>query len=276
MQHRTAWAMLTAGLLIGSTADAAMVTLPEDPRSGHRLDVGIDYENTLRRTLGSIDSSSENGIKRYYAAYARIQYAAHPLLNAYARIGSGKVKHRLEDLFLSKIGQRDLLFESDQALAWGGGLTGGVPLPWDFKVGYDVAYHTLKGDVERVIHANRDPGDPLVGFSRAGSNVSGSLRWQEYQAAAWIAHPIELDQAKLIPYLGAKWSRLTLNDDNVQYNVTDAGSTQTVLVDKTSHNYTQWGAVLGLRLVYDKRLVVVVEGHEGDDESVIGSVHWLF
>ncbi|MBI4227229.1 MAG: hypothetical protein HY600_03020 [Candidatus Omnitrophica bacterium] len=259
----------------GPRADAAMLTLPEDPKGGSRLDVGVDYENILHRELDGL-GASDNDVKRFDAAYLRVQYAVHAMLNGYARIGSGRVTHRIEDTFVNGIGYRDLTFESGRALAWGGGVTGGIGLPWHFKGGYDLNYHTLTADVQDVTHANDDAVDPLARFNRDGSNISGELRWREVQAAAWVARPIELDHAKLIPYVGAKWSRLTLDDNDVRYNVTDAGTTQTITFDGSSKNVTRWGAVLGVRIVYDQRLVIVIEGHEIDDEAAIGSVSWRF
>lgn len=269
--------ILVIGMLLAANgpADAAMLTLPEDPKSGHRLEMGLDYENTLRRELDDI-GTSDNDVKRYDAAYLRIQYAAHALLNAYARVGSGKVTHRLEDLPITGIGQRDLTFESDRALAWGGGVTGGLALPGEFKIGYDAAYHTLTADVREVTHANGDAPDPLANFSRTGTSVSGELGWREYQATAWIARPLELEQIKWIPYFGVKWSRLTLDDDDVRYTVTDAGAPQTLTVNTSSDNNSPWGLVLGFRFVFDRRLVIVIEGHELDDESVIASASWRF
>ena len=252
-----------------------MLTLPEDPKGGHRLEVGLDYENTLRRELEDV-GTSDNDVKRYDAAYLRVQYVAHALLNAYARVGSGRVTHRIEDLFINPLGHRDLTLESDRALAWGGGLTGGMEIPGEFRIGYDVAYHTLTADVQEVTHANNDSADPSTSFSRTGSGVSGELGWREYQAAIWIARPLELDQMKWIPYLGVKWSRLTLDDDDVRYNVTDTGGAQTLTVDASADNNSPWGVVLGFRFVFDRRLVIVIEGHELDDESVIASASWRF
>ena len=276
MRHQTAWAGVVMALMIGSSAEAAMLTLPEDPKSGHRFDVGVDYENTLRRELEKPDAS-DNDVKRFQAVYGKIQYAVDPLLNVYAKLGEGSITHKIEDYFVSGIGRRDLTFKSDWGLAWGGGITGALSLPLaDLKLGYDVNYHSVTADVDEVKHENLDSGDPAADFSRTGSNPSGQLQWREYQAAVWIANPVKLDSATLIPYLGAKWSRLTLDDDDFRYSVTDAGSTQTPTVDTTSHNVTRWGAVLGLRLVYDKRIVIVIEGHEIDDESVITSVSWRF
>lgn len=268
--------ILVIGMLLAANglADAAMLTLPEDPKSGHRLEMGLDYENTLRRELEDI-GTSDNDVKRYDAAYLRVQYAAHALLNAYARVGSGKVTHRLTDLPITGIGQRDLTFESERAVAWGGGVTGGLALPGEFKIGYDAAYHTLTADVQEVTHANNGASDPLTNFNRTGSSVSGALNWQEYQATAWVARPLEMDQIKWIPYFGIKWSRLSLDDDDVRYNVTD-GVAQTVTVNTSSDNNSPWGVVLGFRFVFDRRLVIVIEGHELDDESVIASASWRF
>ncbi len=268
---------LAIGILLaaGSGAEAAMLTLPEDPKGGHRLEVALDYENTLRRELEN-NGASDNDVKRFDAAYLRVQYAAHALFNAYARLGSGRVTHRIEDLFINPLGHRDLTFESDRAVAWGGGFTGGLEVPGEFRIGYDLAYHMLTADVQEVTHANNDPADPSTSFSRTGSGVSGELGWREYQATAWVARPLELDQMKWIPYFGVKWTRLTLDDDDVRYNVTDTGVARTITVDTSSDNNSAWGLVLGFRFVFDRRLIIVIEGHELDDESVVASASWRF
>lgn len=275
MKRLFAGAAVIAALWIAPQAEAAMLTLPEDPKSGRRLEIGVDYEHILRRELEDADAT-DNDVKNYDAAYARIQYAAHPLLNAYARIGTGQISHKLEDTFLAGIGHRDLTMKSDWGLAWGVGATGGLRLPWDFKLGYDMSYHVLNADMGEVTHANNGPIDPAAAFSRQGSNVSGSLRWREYQAAGWLAHPIELDRSTLIPYIGGKWSYLRLEDDNVAYRVTDAGATQNLTINQISHNVIRFGVVFGLRLVYEQRLVITLEGHEGDDEAVVTSASWRF
>lgn len=274
MKRQTMGAVVILSLLVAAAADAAMVTLPEDPQSGHRLSVAIDYENTLHRELNGA-SATDNEVKRYDAAYARFQFAAHALLNAYARVGSGRATHRIEDRFISNVGHRDLTFESERALAWGAGLTGGTKLPWGFKVGYDVNYHAMDAGVNHVEH-NNDDAPAAAQFTRSGSGISGDLQWQEYQAAVWVAHSFESAQTQLTPYIGGKWSHLTLADEDVKYNVTDAGTTQSITVNDSSDNTTRWGAVLGIRVVYNQRLVIVLEGHEIDDESVLGSVSWRF
>lgn len=265
-------------LALGARAEAVPLTIPDlgepsnryESSQHHRLTIGAEYEHTLRRELEKADVS-DNTLKRYEAVYAKFQYDLHPLANPYVRLGVGEVAHKLEDFFVQGIGRRDLSFESDWGFTWGGGISGGVRLPWGFRTGYDVSYQTLTADAQKVTHAD----DTLL-FSRRGSNVSGEMRWREYQATAWLSHPIDLEGSILTPYFGAKWSRLRLDDHDVAYSVTDAGTTQNLTIDQTSYNVFHWGAVAGLRLVYDKRLVLVVEGHEIDDESVIGSVHWIF
>lgn len=271
MRHPTAGILLAASLWIAPTAHAAMLTLPEDPKGGHRFDIGVDYENTLRRELDGT-SASDNDVKRQQAVYARAQYAVHALLNGYARVGTGMVSHKMDDLVMST-GRRDLLFQGDWGMAWGAGATGGLAIPWDLKIGYDVSYHVITSDVDAVTHANRDGTDPAANFSRTGANPTGEITWREYQATAWAARPMEFDSGKFIPYVGLKWSRLRLKDEDVRYTVTDGGSSQTFTVNASSRNAYKLGAILGFRFVMD-RFVLIVEGHELDERAVLVSTSW--
>jgi len=235
----------------------------------------VEYDHVLGRELKTGGGATDNDTERFQAIYAKGQYALHPLLNVYVRLGAGEMERRVEDAFLENIGRRDLTFDSDWGFAWGAGLGGAISLPWGLKTGYDASYVKADADIESVTHA-----DNVLAFSRAGTSVSGDLTWEEFQVALWVGRPFPLRYGTVglvvDPYVGGKWSDLNFDVDGAQYTVTDAGFSQIVKFTQASGNAESLGVVLGCRLLVNDRVSMKVEGRLVDDYAVAGSASWRF
>lgn len=190
---------------------AASVGSAETQGQG-KLNLGVDQEFLFDRNMKR--GTYDNGETEYkpdvkiYRTMAKISYGLFNGLDIYVRLGAADFKgdsdiKYLDSRWTNGVDIGKWKQNGDYAFAYGAGIKGAYTFMESWIIGCDVQYLRHKNDFKGTESWDAYNGAGTLQYSRSYP-ISGSMLFQEWQGAVYIAKKIE----NFTPYVGAKYSDL--------------------------------------------------------------------
>jgi hypothetical protein len=206
-------------------------------------------------TLTSFDFDTVN------QTYGKVVFGLAKNINIYVKLGAsniGKIKTTETDASTKEI-------ESNYGFLWGGGLNGSLDIHEGLRVGLDLQYAGWQVTPDKIVESGEN-----------ATNLSGTIRNQEYQATLFITKEFSMsnDNIKFSPYLGGRYSYFdTETTKTIKYNTTSAS----YQLDWDLKNKYRVGMLLGADLFFPKYLLQLnVEGRFFDETGISAGLTYKY
>lgn len=241
------------------------LSMEEETMQEYAQAIALDfiYSITLKRELNA-PSGETDDIESMHQSHLTVAYAKFEQIQPYLKLGVTQLEEKMDNTLVAGLGRRNIKFDYNLALSYGGGLKGAYQFPMDYFVGYDLQYLRSNHELDKVTHSGE-----------TASAKKGEILLQQWHTAFFFGKKFDLGEIKEIsvnvsPYLGVRYSDLELEiKKEVEYTVSE-GIIGVTGKNKAAHNF---GAFLGALVNLENNWSIGLEGRFLDETgfSVSGS-----
>lgn len=219
-----------------------------------KLIIDVTVSKIIGRELSNSNSDS-NKLSGGDEEYVRLSYAYSDSFQPYLKAGSSYLEQESKNEDISGMGKRDLEYEYDRGLGYGGGVCGIIPLKDSLFFGYDGQYVISGHDIKNIVHSGED-----------AAQEEGKIRFKDWHTALYLANDFDISRNLIItPYAGLRYSKADLDiKKNIRYVVSEGAVEST----GTTESENNLGIFAGIDSSFYDKFNLGVQGRFLDETAV--------